>query len=312
MTAADSVWRIERGAPGYPEGLEDLAYKPPGPPRILHGVGERRVVDGLEPASAVTIVGARRASSYGVGVAEALAHDLAAAGLTVVSGMAHGIDAAAHRGALTVAVLGGGPDVIYPPGQRRLYGRITNHGGAVISEHAPGTSPARWSFPARNRIMAAVARFTVVVEATERSGTRITSDWALELPNREIGAVPGPVSSRLSAGPNGLLVDGARPVRDAQDVLDLMLGVGAVSVRGVGPALEPELVEILQRVEQGAGSCDELAVTGGMAPTEAAVGLVRLELLGYLRADVSGRYQRTSLAAPDPEGPGPRSLSSLP
>jgi DNA processing protein len=250
------------------------------------------------------VVGARRAGAYGLQVAETLGHDLAAAGLVVVSGLAHGIDAAAHRGALagggiTVAVLGGGPDVIYPPGQRRLYKRIVENGGAIVSEQQPGTPLARWCFPSRNRVMAALAKVTVVVEATVRSGTRITSDWALDLPNREVGAVPGPVNSRLSAGPNALLADGAFAVRDAQDVLDRMLGVGAARVRGVGPPLEPDLARVLELVAAGEGTCDGLAATGGLAPDDAAIALVRLELLGYVRADAAGCYWRTSLAPAD-------------
>jgi DNA processing protein len=298
------TWAIDRNDPHYPAGLHDLAHKPPGAPAAIHGIGERDAVSGLEPGTAVTVVGARRASAYGLQVAEELARDLAAAGLVVVSGMAHGIDAAAHRGALagggiTVAVLGGGPDVVYPPAQRRLYARILERGGAVVSEHPPGTRIERWCFPARNRVMAALAKVTIVVEATERSGTRITSDWALDLPDREVGAVPGPVNSRLSAGPNALLADGAFAVRDAQDVLDRMLGVGAVRVRGVGPALEPDLTRVLDLVEAGEGTCDALAVAGGLPPGDAAIALVRLELLGYVRADAGGRYWRTPLAAPE-------------
>jgi DNA processing protein len=297
-------WAIDGDHPDFPVGLHDLAHKAPGAPAALHGIGERDAVAGLEPAAAVTIVGARRAAAYGVQVAEGLARDIAASGLVVVSGMAHGIDAAAHRGAIagggtTIAVLGGGPDVIYPAGQRRLYGRILERGGAIVSEHPPGTRIERWCFPARNRIMAAIAKVTIVVEATERSGTRITSDWALDLPDREVGAVPGPVTSRLSAGPNALLADGAFAVRDAQDVLDRLLGVGAVRVRGAGPALEPELARVLDLVEVGEGTCDGLAVAGGLAPEDAAIALVRLELLGYARVDAAGRYWRTPLAPPE-------------
>jgi DNA processing protein len=305
--AGSRTWTIDRDHPDFPAGLHDLAHKAPGAPATVHGIGERDAVAGLEPGAAVTIVGARRAGTYGGQVAEELAKDLAAAGLVIVSGMAHGIDAAAHRGALagggtTIAVLGGGPDVVYPAGQRRLYGRILERGGAIISEHPPGTRIERWCFPARNRIMAAVAKVTIVVEATERSGTRITSDWALDLPDREVGAVPGPVNSRLSAGPNALLADGAFAVRDAQDVLDRLLGVGMVRVRGVGPTLEPALTRVLDLVEAGEGTCDGLAVAGGLAPRDAAIALVRLELLGYVRADAAGRYWRTPLAPPEEHG----------
>jgi DNA processing protein len=312
-----AAWRIARGSSAYPPGLSDLGERAPGAPAVLFGLGARELVAGLEPRSAVTIVGARRASPYGREIAHALARDLAAAGLVVVSGMAHGVDAAAHSGALagegaTVAVLGGGPDVVYPPGQRRLYRRILAGGGAILSEARPGERPARWSFPARNRIMAALSELTIVVEATERSGTRITADWALELGQRSVGAVPGPVNSRLSAGPNGLLAEGAAPIRDAQDVLDQMIGVGAVAARASGPALEPPLARLLDLVERGAGGNDELAIAAGLAPGDAAVALARLELLGYVRSDASGRPIRTALPAPEHrtgagEGRPPRS-----
>ena len=187
----------------------------------------------------MTVVGARRASSYGREVARELARELAAAGQVVVSGLAFGIDACAHRGALeggglTVAVLGCGADVSYPAAHRSLWRRVGEL-GLVLSELPPGTGAWRWTFPARNRIMAALAGMTVVVEAAERSGSLITADLAADL-GRDLGAVPGPVGSRLSAGPNHLLAGGACVVRDAQDVLDAMLGAGARPLDRIGPA----------------------------------------------------------------------------
>jgi DNA processing protein len=183
----------------------------------------------------VTVVGARRASSYGREVARELGRELAAAGLVVVSGLAFGIDACAHRGALeaglSFAVLGCGADVAYPAAHRSLWRRI-GETGVILSELPPGTGPWRWTFPARNRIMAALGAMTVVVEAAERSGSLITADLAADL-GRDLGAVPGPVGSRLSAGPNNLLAGGACVVRDAQDVLDAMLG------RARGGSAEP-------------------------------------------------------------------------
>ena len=184
------------------------------------------------------MVGARRASSYGRDVARQLGRDLAAAGLVVVSGLAFGVDACAHRGALetgrTVAVLGCGADVAYPAAHRSLWRRVQEN-GLVLSELPPGTGAWRWSFPARNRVMAALAGMTVVVEAAERSGSLITADLAADL-GRDLGAVPGPVNSRVSAGPNNLLAGGACLVRDAQDVLDAMLGPGARRHRAPRPA----------------------------------------------------------------------------
>jgi DNA processing protein len=294
------VWRVERGQDGYPAALHDLGDTAPA---ALHGCGDPSALAGWDPKAAVTIVGSRRAGAYGIAVAEELGCLLAAAGITVVSGMARGIDAAAHRGALagggrTVAVLGGGPDVVYPSGEWRLYRRIVAE-SAAISEHPAGERPAAWSFPARNRIMAALAEVTVVVEAAKRSGSLITARIAAERLNRTVGAVPGPVNSWLSAGSNNLLADGALVVRDAQDVLDAMLGAGAPGVRGKGPELEPELRSVLELVEQGNATCDSIAAASCAPPEETAVALARLEILGYVRADPAGRYARSALVPPD-------------
>ena len=208
------------------------------------------------------MVGARRASTYGREVARELGRELAAAGLVVVSGLAFGIDACAHRGALesglTVAVLGCGADVAYPAAHRSLWRRI-GESGLVLSELPPGSGAWRWTFPARNRIMAALSGMTVVVEAAERSGSLITADLAADL-GRDLGAVPGPVDSRLSAGPNNLLAGGACLVRDAQDVLDAMLGAGAHRIERSGPGLTSGLSAVLETVERGAETCDAVAV----------------------------------------------------
>src|SRR6185437_9178064 len=222
-----------------------------------------------------------------------------AAGLIVVSGLAFGIDACAHRGALdaggpTIAVLGCGPDTSYPAAHRALWGRIAET-GAVISELPPGATPWRWSFPARNRVMAALAGMTVVVEAAARSGSLITADLAAEL-GRDLGAVPGPVTSRASAGPNELLAGGACVVRDAQDVLDAMLGAGAERLQRTGPPLDDELATVLAAVEAGASTVDAVATATDLTAAHAATALTRLELLGYLTASSLGTFTRTTLA----------------
>src|SRR5262249_4673044 len=232
-----------------------------------------------------------------------LAREASAAGLAVVSGMAMGIDAAAHRGALeggapTVAVLGGGVDIPYPRRCARLYGEIVER-GLVISELPPGTAARRWTFPARNRIMAALGSMTIVVEARERSGSLITATMAQEL-GREVGAVPGRVGSSPAAGTNALLRDGATVIRGGPDVLDSLLGPGAgASLASQGPALEPGLGALLALVEGGAASADALARGSKLEPGQLAAALVRLELSGYVRSDSAGRYERTALAAPD-------------
>jgi DNA processing protein len=294
-------WAICRHDDRYPPGLRDAADAP----WALLGRGDAALFEAIEPTAAVTIVGSRRATSYGREVARDLARELATAGLVVVSGLAFGIDACAHRGALdaggaTIAVLGCGPDTAYPAAHRGLWRQIADT-GAVISELPPGSTPWRWSFPARNRVMAALAGMTVVVEAAARSGSLITADLAAEL-GRDLGAVPGPVTSRASAGPNDLLAGGACVVREAQDVLDAMLGAGVRPLQRTGPPLDPELATVLAAVEAGATSADAVvaALDKEIAPARASAALTRLELLGYLAPTPVGTFTRTLLTAPAP------------
>jgi DNA processing protein len=279
----------------YPDSLRDAADAP----WALVGRGDPKLLDGLEPFQAVTIVGARRATSYGREVARQLGRELAAAGMTVISGLAFGIDACTHRGALdagrTIAVLGCGPDVAYPASHRSLWRQICES-GAVISEFPPGATPWRWTFPARNRIMAALAGMTVVVEAATRSGSLITADLAADL-GRDLGAVPGPISSRASAGPNNLLAGGACVVRDAQDVLDAMLGPGRKQIERPGPELDRTLESALSAVEAGHSTCDAVATATGLPGPAAAAALSRLELLGFLTCSNVGTYSRTLLSS---------------
>ena len=292
-------WAVCRHDSGYPASLADHDAQAPA---ALFGRGPLDAVASLDPGASVTVVGARRATAYGMGVAEELARMLARAGMVIVSGLANGIDARAHAGALegggvTLAVLGGGADVPYPRRQARLYDRILAQGGVVLSELPPGTPSFRWSFPARNRIMAALAGMTVVVEAAERSGSLITAGMALDL-GRTVGAVPGPVNAWMSTGTNQLLVDGASLIRDAQDVLDRLLGAGRREVRELGPDIEPELEAVLDGVEGSESTCDAVALSSGIPARVAATALARLELLGYLSSDATGRYSRTPLRRP--------------
>jgi DNA processing protein len=296
------AWACCRHDPLYPDSLMALGDQP----AVLFGRGARKLLAGFSVDEMLTIVGSRRASSYGRELATGLGREVALSGLTVVSGMAIGIDSSAHRGALdaaglTVAVLGCGVDVPYPPRHTRLYGEIVKK-GVVISELPPGTSARRWSFPARNRIMAALSRMTVVVEARERSGSLITAEMAQDL-NREVGAVPGRVGSSPAAGTNALLRDGAIVIRGVDDVLDSMVGVGVELSRtrsARGPALEWEPKRVLDLVERGANTADDLARASHLEPGPLAAALVQLELAGYLRSDSAGRYERTALAAPEP------------
>ena len=293
---AAQCWACCRHDSLYPVGLRDAADAP----WALIGRGDPALLTELEPEGLVTVVGARRASSYGREIARELSRELTAAGIVVVSGLAFGIDGCAHRGALdagrTVAVLGCGVDMPYPVAHRSLWRQICER-GLVISEQPPGAGAWRWTFPARNRIMAALAGMTVVVEAAERSGSLITADLAADL-GRDLGAVPGPVSSRSSAGPNNLLAGGACLVRDAQDVLDAMLGPGARRVEKAGASLDPELIEILEAVERGEDTCDAVAIDLDLSGAEAASALSRLEMLGYVSCSMVGVYSRTLLQPP--------------
>ncbi len=297
---AARCWACCRHGDLYPAGLRDASDAP----WALIGRGDPGLLDGLEPFGAITVVGSRRATSYGREVARELGRELATAGMVVVSGLAFGIDACAHRGAIdagrTVAVLGCGPDTAYPAAHRSLWRRISEE-GLVISEFPPGAAPWRWTFPARNRIMAALAGMTVVVEAAARSGSLITADLAADL-GRDLGAVPGPITSRASAGPNNLLAGGACLVRDAQDVLDAMLGPGAQKIERTGPPLDPGLAAVLATVEGGEDSCDAVAASLHLSGPEAAAALARLELLGYVTCSTMGVYSRTLTPAPGAGG----------
>jgi DNA processing protein len=271
---------------GYPQALRDLA----GPPAALYCNDRARLADEV----CVSVVGARRASAYGLEVARGLGRGLAAAQVTVVSGMALGIDSAAHAGALetsgrTIAVLAGGADVPYPRSKRALHARLLED-ACVAAELPPGTPPRKWGFPARNRIIAALGQMTVVVEAAQRSGALITARIAREL-GREVGAVPGRVSSPMAAGSNALIRDGAHLVDGPQAVLDVLFGAG---VRRAEPNrrardLEPRLAEVLGAVAEGRDTVAALART----PEEAGdvmAALAELELNGLVGRVAGGHY----------------------
>jgi DNA processing protein len=251
----------------------------------------------LPDGPAVALVGARRASRYGLEVAEWLARELAAAGVIVVSGFAVGVDTAAHKGALaapggrTVAVLGCGLDVDYPRGHRALGRRIAAR-GARLSEYPCDRSPLPWQFPVRNRLIAALAEACVVVEAAPRSGSLVTARLALEL-GREVLAVPGRVDDELALGTNRLIADGARPALDATDVLEA-LG-RAAPAPPPAPAAEPggldDLESALWRAARDApAAAEELAARCALAVERALVALLALELAGHLRRRADGAY----------------------
>jgi DNA processing protein len=250
------------------------------PPKRLHvrGAGELELL--VRPA--VAIVGARACSPYGAQVARMLGRELAAAGVVVVSGMARGIDGEAHRGALstdghTVAVLGCGIDHDYPSVHAGLARAIAER-SLLVSEYESGVAPAPWQFPARNRIIAGLCAATVVVEARERSGALITADFALE-EGREVFAVPGEITSRLSDGTNALLRLGATPLTSADDVLESL-------------GIEPRKRETPQDplLELMPATADELVRASGLSPAEVAAALAELELSGRA-AEGDGIYR---------------------
>jgi len=264
------------------------------PPPVLYVRGE------LDPAALQTIavVGARKATPYGLAVAEKLGRDLARKGFLVVSGMARGIDSAAHRGALagggkTLAVLGCGLNVVYPRENRRLMEEIAAN-GAVISEFPMDSGPAGWHFPRRNRIISGLSRGVVVVEAAEKSGSLITVDCALEQ-GREVFAVPGPVTGKLSRGPHNLIKMGAKLVDNVGDILE-ELGImpdtpkkdenNAHTIKGLNDA-EKKLYSLLSLDPV---QSEELIQRTGMTGQEVTATLLGMEIRGLVKQLPGRRY----------------------
>lgn len=275
---------LVRGLPGYPGLLLDLADPPP----VLFAVGSLDLL----ARSQVAIVGTRTATSYGLAVARDLARATAAGGLVVTSGMARGVDAAAHLGALscgggTIAILGTGIDVPYPRSNAGLYRAIARQ-GLLLSELPPGDRADAGSFPRRNRIIAALAAVTVVVQAGYRSGALITASRALEL-GRSVAAVPGPIDVAAHAGSNELLRDGAQVVTGAADLLQL---AGASLRPVVIPELHGPEAAVWSALGDGPADLDTLLARTGLPAREAAVAVGSLELAGLVSAGFSGELRR--------------------
>lgn len=294
---------VRYGGPGYPSTLRDLHH----PPIVLYLKGPRP----LPVERAVAVVGTRRATEYGRRLARDLAGDLASSGVCIVSGMARGIDGAAHRAALdargpTAGVVAGGLDVEYPAAHRSLFAAMRER-GVLASEFPPGTRPEAGLFPRRNRIIAALARVTVVVQAGRPSGALITASHALEL-GRDVGAVPGPVGPEASAGVHALLRDGAAVVTSAADVLELLDGLEGTAARvagahfvdpdalpGVGALPEADrdpAGRVWAAVSEGPCPGDVLAERSGLPYSAARALLDRLEMAGILGALPGDRYER--------------------
>ena len=272
----------------YPAALTTIADPPP----VLWTRG--RVAALSVPA--VAIVGSRAASPYALSVAEQLAGDLAACGLAVVSGLARGVDSAAHRGALTghgvtVAVLGSGVDVMYPPEHATLAAAIEED-GAVISELVPGTPPQAFFFPLRNRIISGLSRAVVVIEANEKSGSLITARCALEQ-GRDVLAVPGNVLSGRNRGGHGLLRDGAKIVESADDILE-ELGMAHRGLPATQDLTRLEKDPVLACLPPGeACNLDVISERSGLSSSRLLPRLFEFELQGLVRRVGGGRFVRT-------------------
>jgi DNA processing protein len=287
----DGINVVTRVDDSYPALLAEI----PAPPPVLYTLGTLRPED----ATAVGIVGTRRMTAYGREMAKQIGHDLAAAGVTIVSGLARGVDGIAHEAALeaggrTIAVLGSGVRNIYPPEHRKLAARIAES-GVVLSDFHPDTQPDGPNFPARNRIISGLSLGVVVVEAPERSGALITVDFAADQ-GRDVFVVPGNVLSSRSAGCNRLLRDGARPVRSADDVLeDLNLGrrKEQVAIQQALPIDDNER-RIMAVVTADPLHIDDIAALANLPISQVGAVLLTLELKGSVRNAGAQHYSRRS------------------
>ena len=287
-----------RGSPEYPPLLEQIFD----PPSVLYVRGNLKAFQ----KSCISIVGTRRPTYYGLQMAEGLAGDLARRGIAIVSGLARGIDASAHRGCLgangsTIAVFGCGVDITYPGEHRRLAEEILRE-GMVVSEFAPGTSPAPQNFPVRNRIISGLSLGTIIVEASEYSGSLITARLAMEQ-NREIFALPGNVTSPQSFGPNYLIKQGAKLVQSWRDVVEELppelrrsiLAKEEANARHV-PELEVLSLEEMSLLElisfDQATQFDKIYTKSGIEISRLSSLMLDLEMRGWLRQVPGNLYVR--------------------
>jgi DNA processing protein len=280
------VQRWTRASLEYPKELNDLAH----PPRELYTIGRGSAL----ATPRVAIVGTRNSTAYGERIARTLTRALVRAGVSIVSGMARGIDAAAHRTALeqggnTVAVLGTGIDVPYPVGHRQLHRTIAEH-GLVVSENPPGTKAAQGAFPKRNRIIAALVPVTIVVEAGFRSGALNTASQAIEL-GRVVAAVPGPIDSDQSRGSNQLLRDGAVLIAAPEDALAL-LGVSAPRDAPPPPLLPESEQKVWDAIAEGFVATDSLPASTGLTMAECLAAITSLEIIGLVECSLAGEIRR--------------------
>jgi DNA processing protein len=274
-----------RGDDEYPVALEDLEY----PPNQLFGLGDPAM---LRPPI-VAIVGTRDPTAYGLRITRAIAGSLARAGVSIVSGMARGIDAAAHRAALevggrTVAVMGTGIDVPYPTGHRDLH-QVLSERALVISEHGNGIRAHKGAFPRRNRIIAGLAPVTIVIEAGERSGALNTAEWAGDL-RRTVAAVPGPIDSPQSVGSNDLIRTGSTMIAAAAEALALVGVDPPPRVREI--ELDKKELRVWMALADGGLDVDSLSARSNLPARECLAAITSLELLGRVECLITGEIRR--------------------
>lgn len=288
---SSNIWIITDDDPLFPPMLQEISY----PPLILYGRGDKNI---LAPDHPIAVVGTRRPTPYGLEAAEAIVEKLVAADMTIVSGLAAGIDAKAHATALmhkgmTIAVLGCGVDhhTIFPPENRGLAERIVEAGGAVISEYAPETPGVKEHFPMRNRIIAGLSRGALVVEAREKSGALITARMALE-ENRDVFAVPGSIFSPTSVGPNKLIQQGAKAATSGEDILEEFgIDAGAAILHHARQSLNAEEIVLLDLLTEPA-EIDVIRTKTGFATPAIVTALSLLELKGMVRNLGGNTFQK--------------------
>lgn len=283
---------VTRISDDYPSALASIYDPPP----TLYIRGEWPLPD---DDRAFAVVGSRRSTRDGQRAAREIARELARADVTVVSGMARGIDTCAHEGCMegqgrTVAVLGCGVDVVYPPENAELMARILDTGGAVVSEYVPGARPLAGHFPQRNRIISGLCRGTLLVEGAQKSGAMITVNLALDQ-GRDVFAVPGSIYSPLSAAPNRLIVDGAIPVISPWEILEHYRWASRPEVSDANPhekvKLEPEELKLVEPLREQALSFEELTQITGFSAAKLNSHLTMLELRGIIVKVPGGMYR---------------------
>lgn len=273
--------------PCYPKNLLHLEETP----FLIYHKGDR--IKNFKRS--IAIVGTRTATGYGLNIAEKIGYNLAENGVTVVSGMARGCDSAGHRGAIksdanTIAVLGTGVDKVYPRENTKLYNDIIEKGGSVISEYPLGTSPLKFNFPKRNRIISAMSKGVVVIEAGIRSGAMMTARLALEA-GKEVMALPGPVTSKLSEGPNSMIKDGAYLIRNFEDILNICYPQAVVEkVKKKRSSLKGEAKKIVQLLSLTEMTMDDLASKTRIDFSHLMVVLLELEVMGIIGKTVGNSY----------------------